>query len=51
MRFSVILAIVMVSVFAVLYIKAAFGDNAPVVFGLMGFAGVYLFFKHIVNAN
>lgn len=50
MRFSIVLAIVMVAVFAVLYIQATFGEHAPVVFGILGFSGVYLFFKHFVNA-
>lgn len=50
MRFSIVLAIIMVAVFAVLYIQATFGEHAPVVFGILGFSGVYLFFKHFVNA-
>jgi hypothetical protein len=50
MRFSIVLAIIFVAVFAVLYIQATFGEHAPVVFGILGFSGVYLFFKHFVNA-
>ncbi len=50
MRFSIVLAVAMVAVFAVLFVQAYFGENAVIVFGLLGFTGVYLFFKHIVNA-
>jgi hypothetical protein len=49
MRFSIVLAVVMLAVFAAFSIQASFGEHAPVVFGLLGFAGVYLFFKHVVN--
>ncbi len=51
MRFSIVLAVLMVSVFVVLFIRATMSEEASaVVFGLLGFTGVYLFFKHIVNA-
>ena len=49
MRFSIVLAVLMLAVFAVLFIRSTFGEDATVVFGLLGFAGVYLFFKHVVN--
>lgn len=50
MRFSIILAIAMISVFIVLYIRSLFGENAVIVFGVVGMLGVYQFFKHVVNA-
>ncbi len=49
MRFSIVLSVLMLAVFAVLYIQASFAEHAPIVFGLLGFTGVYLFFKHVVN--
>ena len=51
MRFSIFLAIAMVAVFLFFCVRAAFGDNAVIVFGLLGFCGVLSFFKHVMNAN
>lgn len=49
MRFSIVLAIAVLGTFAVLYIRSLFGENAVVVFGLLGFYAVYMFFKYVVN--
>lgn len=49
MKFSILIAIIIVGVLAALAINSAFGEHAVIVFGLLGFLGAYLFFKHIVN--
>jgi len=49
MRFSIVLAIVIVTAFLVVYIRSTLGDNAVIVFGLFGFWGVLAFFKHVMN--
>jgi hypothetical protein len=51
MRFSIVLAIAMVAVFLVIYIRSTFGDNAVIVFGLLGLWAVMAFFKHVMNAT
>lgn len=51
MRFSIVLATVMVATFLFFYIRAMFGEHAVIVFGLLGFWGVLSFFKHVMNTN
>lgn len=51
MRFSIVLAIAMVAAFLVILIRSTFGDNAVIVFGLLGIWAVLAFFKHVVNVN
>lgn len=50
MRFSVILVLVVSFIFAALYVHAALGENAIIVYFLGLLAGTYVFFKHVVNA-
>jgi hypothetical protein len=50
MRFSIVLAVIMLAAFGAVYIQSTFGEIAPIVFGLICFTGVYLFFKYVVNA-
>lgn len=49
MKLSIVLAVIFVGIFAALSIKAAFGEHAVIVFGLLGFLGLHLFFKHVMN--
>lgn len=50
MRFSVFLAFAMVAAFVFLFVKATCGEYSVIVLGLIGLAGLHLFFKHVVNA-
>ncbi len=49
MRFSIVLAIIVLAGFAVLFVQSTFGEHAPIVYGLVALLGLHLFFKNIVN--
>ena len=49
MQLSIILAIILLSVMAMLGVTAFFGQHAIIVFGLLGMYAVYMFFKYVMN--
>jgi hypothetical protein len=49
MRFSIVLALAVVTVFAIIFIRSTFGEHAAIVFGLCGLVGLHLFFKYVMN--
>jgi hypothetical protein len=51
MRFSIVLAFIIVGALMVLAINSAFGEHSVIVFGLLGIWAVLAFFKHVVNVN
>lgn len=50
MRFSIVLAFAMVAAFLFFVVRAALGENAVIVFGLVGVWAVLSFFKHVMNS-
>lgn len=51
MKFSIVLAVIIVGALAASAINSAFGEHSVIVFGLLGIWGVLAFFKHVMNAN
>lgn len=49
MSISIVLAIILLSVMAMLGVTAIFGQHAIIVFGLLGMYAVYMFFKYVMN--
>lgn len=49
MKFSILIAIIIVGVLAALAINSAFGEYSAVVFGMLGVYGVLMFFKYVMN--
>lgn len=49
MRFSIVVACVILGALVVSFVNSALGEYSAVVFGMLGVYGVLMFFKYVMN--